>query len=311
MADNFPTFPFTTQEDWYGELSFISADDGEPLSLQGRTFVMLITPATSGADLVEPKITLTMDAGGGLSLKTGDPSTIIFRVSKETANNLQRMEYTADILEVSGGSRYLFMPARIQYFEPSALRTFLSRFLGAKVSFSARRQPIITPLAIAGREGPPGATIITRTVPPVSGDGKNGDYFIEDRTASGQGRWMYGPKANGVWPTPPWSIQPVGGRTAVYDATYECKITDVQVGVATLTKPLTIYLPNVDDYPVGQDLVIADESGACSGALTISIQPHPTSNDMIGGADNNTIVLFQAYQAQGFRRGAANLWVRY
>lgn len=207
MADNFPTFPFTTQEDWYGELSFISAEDGSPLSLEGRNFVMLITPATSGAELVEPKIILTMEVGGGLSLKSGDPSTIIFRVPKEMAGNLQRMEYTADVLEVVGGNRYLFMPARIQYFEPSSLRTFLSRFLGVKVSFAARRQPIITPVAVPGREGKPGATILRGSTPPGPADGKDDDYYIEDRTASGQGRRMWGPKTAGAWTGTPWNIQ--------------------------------------------------------------------------------------------------------
>lgn len=73
-----------------------------------------------------------------------------------------------------------------------------------------------------GPEGRPGATIITGTVPPVPADGKDGDYFIEDRTASGQGRRMWGPKAGGAWPGAPWSIQvasyqDVPGLPAVVD----------------------------------------------------------------------------------------------
>ena len=56
-------------------------------------------------------------------------------------------------------------------------------------------------------EGRPGATILRGTVPPVPADGKDGDYYIEDRTASGQGRRMWGPKAGGAWLGTPWNIQ--------------------------------------------------------------------------------------------------------
>ncbi|KAB7783495.1 hypothetical protein [Methylorubrum populi] len=206
MAE-FPPFPFTTQESWYGELSFEDADSKSPLSLAGRQFEMWITPASSGAQLVPPVLVLTMDEGRGLTLKQGDPSTLVFRVPKETANTFARQEYTADVLEVVGSDRYVFMPVRITYAEPSSLRAFFSRFLGVSVTYAARRQPIITPLAVPGREGRPGATILTSTVPPVPADGKDGDFFIEDRTASGQGRRMYGPKAGGAWPGTPWVIQ--------------------------------------------------------------------------------------------------------
>lgn len=196
--DNFPTFPFTTQEDWYGELSFTSAEDGAPLSLEGRNFEMLITPAASGADLVEPKITLTMDNRGGLSLKNGDPSTIIFRVPKATANELVRMEYTADVLEVVGDSRYLFMPARIDYFEPSALRIFLSRFLGVSVSFAARRQPIVTPVAVPGRQGDRGNSILSGFRAPGPADGKIGDFWVDLGTST-QAPRFYQPKTAVGW----------------------------------------------------------------------------------------------------------------
>lgn len=209
---NFPPFAFTTQETWYGELSFKAAEDGGAPSLAGRRFEMHITPAASGAQLVPPVQILTMDEGRGLSFKrtsggSDDTSTLVFRVSKETANNFPRGEFTADVLEVVGGDRYVFMPVRITYAEPSGLRAFLSRFLGVSVPFAARQQPIYTPLAVPGREGRPGATILTSSVPPVPADGKDGDFYIEDRTASSQGRRMYGPKSGGLWPGTPWNIQ--------------------------------------------------------------------------------------------------------
>ncbi|CAO4196404.1 SGNH/GDSL hydrolase family protein [Methylorubrum extorquens] len=206
MAD-FPPFAFTTQESWYGELSFKSAEDGSAVPLTGRQFEMHITPASSGAQLVPPVVILTMEEGRGLSLKAGDPGTIVFRVPRTVANAFPRGDYTGDVLEVVGGERYLFMPVRITYAEPSGLRSYLSRFLGVGVSFASRQQPIYTPLAVPGREGRPGATILRGTVPPVPADGKDGDFFIEDRTASGQGRRMWGPKAGGQWPGTPWNIQ--------------------------------------------------------------------------------------------------------
>ncbi|GAA0267167.1 hypothetical protein LNAOJCKE_2979 [Methylorubrum aminovorans] len=102
-----------------------------------------------------------------------------------------------------------------------------------------------------------------------------------------------------------------GGHTLVEDADYQCLSSDVQVGLKPLTSPRTISLPDVDLFPLGQDLVIADESGACSDVLTITIKPGPSTGDVIGGPEGAaTIVLSSPYQAVRFRRGASNLWIR-
>lgn len=210
MSD-LPFFQFTTQEDWYWEIPFANADaGGEPLPLQNadgtpRQFVVPITPAKSGGRPADVVCELSMnDWGNGISFKEGDRSTLIFRLDREATDSFPRGEFTADILEIVGGRRHMFLPVRINWQEPGAVRSFLRRMLG--VSWSASRQPIVTPVAIAGREGRPGATIITGTVPPVPADGKDGDFFIEDRGA-GRGRRMYGPKAAGAWPGTPWNIQ--------------------------------------------------------------------------------------------------------
>lgn len=208
MAD-LPLYQYTTQEDWYGELSFLDADASDVgIPLSGRAFEMPITPSLQGNRVVAPVLTLTM--GVGISLKTGDPSTIVFTVPKEVAALFPRGEYTADVIEVVDGRRSVFMPVRVRYNEPSALQSFISRFIGASVTFASRLQPIISPVAITGRQGAAGNTIITGTVPPAPVNGKNGDYWIEDRTATGQGRRMYGPKAGGAWPGIPWVIQVTG-----------------------------------------------------------------------------------------------------
>lgn len=98
------------------------------------------------------------------------------------------------------------------------------------------------------------------------------------------------------------------GHTSVYDRDYTALTSDVQVGFRTLTGPRIVTLPDVDAFPLGQDLVIADESGACSETLTITILPGSGTGDTIGS--DGSIVLASPYQAVRFRRGAANLWIR-
>lgn len=110
-----------------------------------------------------------------------------------------------------------------------------------------------------------------------------------------------GPLANALANTLPAT------HTAVSDADYQCLTGDAQVGIIALTAPRTISLPDVDTFPF-RDLVIADESGSCSEALTITIQPGAGTGDTIAGA--SSIVLSSPYQGLRFRRGAANLWIR-
>ncbi|CAO4183360.1 hypothetical protein [Methylorubrum aminovorans] len=106
------------------------------------------------------------------------------------------------------------------------------------------------------------------------------------------------------------------GHQAVADANYQCLTTDVQVGLTALTASRTVSLPDVDSFPFGQDLVIADESGACSDTVLIKIRPGVGTGDTIGGADTDpalgvgVVALSSPYQAVRLRRGAANLWIR-
>ncbi|EHP94863.1 hypothetical protein [Methylorubrum extorquens] len=98
------------------------------------------------------------------------------------------------------------------------------------------------------------------------------------------------------------------GHSTVGDQDYQCLATDLQVGVKPLTAPRTIWLPDVDTFPF-QDLVIADESGACSDVLTITILPGPGTGDVIGTSEGS-VILSRPYEGAWFRRGAANLWIR-
>lgn len=246
MAD-FPLYAFTTQEDWYGELAIQSAEAGNaPVSLAGRAFEMPITPSQQGGPLIEAVRTLTMAQGGGLSFKTdGTDGTLVFRVPRDIARTFPRQDYTADVLEVVDSERHLFLPVRIRYSEPSGLLSYISRFIGASVTFAARQQPIITPLAIAGRQGKRGNSVLSGNRAPISADGIDGDYWIQDRTASGQRRQMYGPKLAGAWPGTPWILESdTSVRTFASAADALTAIPQGTYGVGTLNGQLAV-LANV------------------------------------------------------------------
>lgn len=97
------------------------------------------------------------------------------------------------------------------------------------------------------------------------------------------------------------------GHTAVADTDYQGLATDVQIGFTSLTAARTVYLPDVDTYPLGQVLFVADESGNCSETIKITIAVSAGSGDTIAGQASQTLT--SPYQGQGFRRGAANLWI--
>ena len=173
-------------KDWYGAIPLQTADaNNARLELTGRAFEIWIQPATQGAPLNEPARVLTMSQGGGLEFGAGGANTFNFRVAKSIAVGFHRGEFTADLLEVVDGERHLFMPVRIRYGEPSGILSFLARAFA--VTYAAARQPIVTTIGVPGRQGSRRATIITGLVPPIPADGKDGDYWIEDSSASNLG----------------------------------------------------------------------------------------------------------------------------
>ena len=67
----------------------------------------------------------------------------------------------------------------------------------------------------AGAAGADGRTILNGIIPPVDAtDGVDGDFFIDTVTNS-----IYGPKAAGVWPTPPTSLVGAAGADGATGAT--------------------------------------------------------------------------------------------
>lgn len=97
------------------------------------------------------------------------------------------------------------------------------------------------------------------------------------------------------------------GHTPINDRDFECGRLDAQVVMMTLTAARGGLLPAAATFPFGQDLVVADGSGACSETRTITIRPR--SGDVLGTSEG-TAILFGPYQSARFRRVAANLWIR-
>lgn len=98
-----------------------------------------------------------------------------------------------------------------------------------------------------------------------------------------------------------------GGHRAILDTDYQALVTDMQVGYATLTAARTVYFPDVDTYPLGQDFIVADESGQCSPDRPLLLAPGPGTNDIIG--DGTPIAITGPNQGLRFRRGRTNLWI--
>ncbi|NEU14713.1 hypothetical protein G3T14_21780 [Methylobacterium sp. BTF04] len=280
MAD-LPLFQFTTQEDWYYEIPFLNADAaGAPLQLVDangapRVFEALVTPAQSGPTIVQPVATLTMGAGNGITFKDAAYTTLVFRLSKATALTFSRGEYTADILEVVSGERHLFMPVRIRYNEPSSILSFLSRMIG--VTFSASRQPIITPVAIAGRQGIRGPGIFSGSRAPVAADGTDGDFWVNTSVAP---RLFYGPKASGAWPA---GAPFVGGTVDVPGLTQALASKATPADITAAIQAYDTALKNgagpaYDTFKELQDLFAADESTAAALATLVGTKAAKGAN---------------------------------
>ncbi|MGA4550562.1 hypothetical protein [Methylorubrum aminovorans] len=96
------------------------------------------------------------------------------------------------------------------------------------------------------------------------------------------------------------------GDTAVYDRDHVALASEVQIGFRALTAPRLVTLPDVDAFPLGQDLVVADQSGACSEARTITIRAGFATGDTISGASQ--VVLNSPYQTIRLRRASTGVW---
>jgi len=84
-------------------------------------------------------------------------------------------------------------------------------------------------------------------------------------------------------------------------------VTDTYIGFTDLTASRTVILPDVDTYPLGVVLFIADERGKCSVDRSIKVSVGNGTGDNIAGQP--FIEMTDAYQGLGLRRGAMNVWI--
>ena len=94
------------------------------------------------------------------------------------------------------------------------------------------------------------------------------------------------------------------GRTPVSDVNYGVKASDTYVGIAALTAPRTVTLPPAAQYPPGQPLAIADESGACGPDRPILIAA--AGPDSIAGQP--AVTMQSPFQKAVLHANGTNLW---
>lgn len=93
-------------------------------------------------------------------------------------------------------------------------------------------------------------------------------------------------------------------RTAVSDANYTALATDREIAYTALTAARTVTLPAASAYPAGTDLLLVDESGACSATNTITISR--AGSDTIDGRTGTTLAT--AYGYLRLRCDGASKW---
>lgn len=93
-------------------------------------------------------------------------------------------------------------------------------------------------------------------------------------------------------------------RTAVADANYTALATDRTVAFTSLTTPRTVTLPAASAYPTGTQLLVVDESGACSATNTLTLARAGT--DTVNGAAS--AALSAAYGYVALASNGASKW---
>ena len=88
---------------------------------------------------------------------------------------------------------------------------------------------------------------------------------------------------------PTAKLADVAQRTAVADAACTALATDRTIAFTALTTARAVQLPAASAYPVGTQLLVVDESGACSATSTITLNRAGT--DTINGAASAVIAL--------------------
>ncbi len=96
-------------------------------------------------------------------------------------------------------------------------------------------------------------------------------------------------------------------RTAVAGAPYTALSTDRIVAYTAISAAETVTLPAAAAFPVGERLLIVDESGACSTTNTITVTPAGT--DKVSGLSSSTPVAINIpYGFLALESNGSNAW---
>lgn len=107
------------------------------------------------------------------------------------------------------------------------------------------------------------------------------------------------------------AVAALGSRGAIIglDADFVIPVTASYVVIPPITASHSWSLPNVDDYPFGQDLLIADEGRLLGSGSALTVIPLAGSGDAIAGFSNG-IILADAGASVRLRRGLlSDVWV--
>lgn len=170
----------------------------------------------------------------------------------------------------------------------------------------------VVEVRIPGIQGPSeGRAVLHGTGAPTSGDGENGDFYVQ--TAGANAPIWYGPKASGSWPAGirltgvgvgenPNAVRTVAGTTdtiSIDDSNSLVRFTS--------SSPVTVTLPN--DLPQGFSCAFAQMGSGqltfapASGATLVNIADHTKSQGLYAictvVVDTNTDDASAAYVLAG------------
>jgi hypothetical protein len=131
-----------------------------------------------------------------------------------------------------------------------------------------------------GDQGIPGNTILYGTVDPVNSVGLNGNFYINTTT-----NFMFGPKANDIWPAGTSIVGPQGtpGNTVLYGAADPVAGTGVDGNFYINTTSHFMFGPKAGGaWPAGTSLVGPQGPQGVTGSVTIAVSDTPP----VGVPDN-------------------------
>lgn len=102
-----------------------------------------------------------------------------------------------------------------------------------------------------------------------------------------------------------WAVA-MAQRTAIANAAYSALATDRIVAYASLSAAQTVTLPLAASFPVGERILIIDETGACSTTNTITVQRNGGGSDTING--QASLAINVPYGFLALESNGSNVW---